>query len=399
MAGRRTRGAERQTLWLTRGQAADALYHAFDSLRSGSRATTRAPVHVRDAISVRRIAVVFMLALAPTTLLGVYNAGLQIQLAVADGATAASGWRNSLMAGLYPAGMAAGGTLACLLSGALYFLPLLLVAYAAARLTELVFVLARRDQLSPGSWVVALSFALLLPVTTPPWQAALAMVFGVAIGREIFGGSGRQLVNPVLLAWAFLFVAYPASLSGEAVWVPVSGDRPSWLGLAAEGGSTALRDLSWTRAFLGFSPGAVGQTSAAACLAGLAVLLAAGVVSWRVVLAFVGGSAAAAALFAAGDPAANPLFGLSVGWHAVLGGWAFALAFLVTDPVTGAHTRVGRWLFGLVAGAFVIVARVLNPIQLEAMPLALLFVSLFAALMDHGVIAANVRRRKVRDAD
>jgi Na+-transporting NADH:ubiquinone oxidoreductase subunit B len=218
------------------------------------------------------------------------------------------------------------------------------------------------------------------------------------MGKEIFGGTGRNLVHPVLLAWAFLFVAYPETYSGDSIWVAVDDVRPAWIHIVGEEGSPALAGLDWGTAFLGLTPGTFGAPSTLACLLGLGWLLLAKLVSWRVVVGFVAGSALAAALFAAGDPGNNPLFGMPVHWQFVLGGWAFGLAFIVTDPVTGAHTNPGRWVYGFIAGAFVIFVRVLNPTQIDGVAIALLFMNLFAPLVDYWFVSANIRRRRARNA-
>ncbi len=390
--------ASRKTLRLTWPQAVRAVSRAFESLRTGSREITAGPAHVRDAVSIRRIAAVYLIALIPCLLAGAYNTGLQVQLAASAGLPLLDDWPTRLMSGMGMDPVSAATSAGAFVHGLLYFLPLAVGCYLAARSVELIFALVRREQLGPGSWVLALVFALILPPATPVWQAMLAMAFGVVMGKEVFGGTGRNLVHPVLLAWAFLFVTYPETLSGDAIWVPVDGERPAWLHQVSASGSPVLADLDWTSAFLGLTPGAFGETSALACFLGAGWLLLARVVSWRVVLGFFAGSILASAGFAAADPGGNPLFGIPVHWQIVLGGWAFGMAFLVTDPVTGAHTNPGRWVYGLIAGAFVVFVRVLNPTQLDGTAIALLFMNLFAPLIDYWFVAANVRRRRARNA-
>lgn len=292
---------------------------AFESLRTGSQEITAGPAHVRDAISVRRIAAVYLVALVPCILLGAYNTGLQAQLAASSGVPLLDDWPTRLIVSIGLDPVHAAGISGAFLHGLLYFLPLAFGCYLAARSVELVFALVRREQLGPGSWVLALVFALTLPPLTPVWQAMLAMAFGVVMGKEVFGGTGRNLVHPVLLAWAFLFVAYPESLSGDSIWVPVDGEQVAWLHRIAAEGSPVIAELDWNTAFLGLTPGAFGGTSALACFLGAAWLLLARVISWRVVTGFVAGSAIAAAGFATGDPASNPLFGIPVSWQFVLG--------------------------------------------------------------------------------
>jgi Na+-transporting NADH:ubiquinone oxidoreductase subunit B len=396
VAGGNERPGGPKTLRATWRQALAPISSAFHSLRTGSRRTTARAPHIRDGISVRRIGAVYLVALTPLILFGLYNMGLQTHLAVAGGSEPLANWQTATMRALGLGAFDPGNALACLVHGALYFLPLLLATYLSARIVELVFAVVRRDDLHPGVWISALLFALILPPTAPAWQAAVAMAFGITIGKEIFGGTGRNVVHPMLLSWAFLFVSYPATLSGEAVWVPVSGEQPMLIDIAAEEGMAGLAGHDWLTALLGLSPGPFGVPSAAFCFLGLGMLLLAKVVSWRIVAGFIAGSAAAAFLFSMGNPADNPMFGIPVHWHMVIGGWAYGLAFIVTDPVTAAHTRTGRWIYGFLAGAFVIFVRVLNPVQLDGTAVALLFMSLFAALIDHFVIRANILRRRAR---
>lgn len=396
MAGETGRPDGPKTLRATWRQVIDPISGAFESLRTGSGRTTERASHIRDAVSVRRIFAVYLVALVPLILFGLYNTGLQIHLAVAGGAEPVDTWQTAVMRNLGFGAFDPGSVTASLVHGALYFLPLLLATYIPARLVELVFAVVRQEGLSPGTWIFALLFTLILPPTAPVWQAAVSMVFGIVVGKEIFGGTGRNIVHPVLLAWAFLYVSYPATLSGEAVWVAVGTERPMLLDIVAEQGMAGLEGHAWTTALVGLSPGPFGVPSAAGCLLGVGVLLLARLVSWRVVVGFIAGSALVAFLFSGADPADNPMFGVPVHWHMVIGGWAFGLAFIVTDPVTAAHTRTGRWVYGFLAGAFVIVVRVLNPVQLDGTAVALLFMSLFAALIDHAVIRANLARRRAR---
>ena len=358
MARLNERTRRTKTLRATWAQAIDPVRSAFSSLAAGSHRVTGRASHIRDAISVRRIFAVYMVALAPLIVFGLYNTGLQIHLALAgEGVEPMANWQTATMGTLGLGGFDAGNFLSCFVHGGLYFLPLLVVVYITARLIELIFAVVRRDDLSPGTWIFALLFVLILPPTTPLWQAAM---------------------------------------SGEAVWVPVSQDVPMLIDIVDERGIAGLEGVDWTSAFIGLSPGPIGVSSALFCFVGLGVLLLARLVSFRIVAGFVIGSAIAALLFAAGDPSSNDMFGVPFHWHMVLGGWAFGLAFLVTDPVTAPHTRTGRLIYGLIAGAFVIVVRVLNPAQLDGTAVALLFMSLFAALIDHFVIEANVKRRQAR---
>ncbi len=385
-----------KTLRATWHQAIDPTVDAFEALRTGSRRTTVRASHIRDALSVRRIFAVYLVALMPLILFGLYNTGLQIHLALEAGADPIDSWQTALMRAIGLGAFDADSVAANFIHGALYFLPLLLAAYVSALVVELIFAVVRQEDLSSGTWIFALLFALILPPTAPVWQVAVAMAFGVVVGKEIFGGTGRNVVHPMLLSWAFIYVSYPATLSGEAVWVPVSTEQPMLIDIAAEQGMAGLAEHDWITALIGLTPGPVGIPAPAFCFLGVGMLLLAQLVSWRIVVGFIAGSAVAAFLFALGDPTNNPMFGIPVHWHMVMGGWAFGMAFIVTDPVTASHTRTGRWIYGFLAGAFVIVVRVLNPVQLDGTAVALLFMSLFAALIDHFVIRANMSRRRAR---
>lgn len=387
-----------KTLRATREQALGPIRRAFHALAVGSEQVTQRAAHVRDAVSVRRFFAVYLVALAPLILFGLYNTGLQIHLALAtEAGEPLETWQTALMQTL-GLGLDPGSFTDSLVHGALYFLPLLIALYLTARVIELLFAVIRRMDLPPGTIIYALLFALILPPTAPIWQASLAMGFGILVAKEIFGGTGRNVVHPVLLAWAFLYVSYPAALSGESVWVPVSGDVPMLIDIVDEQGMAGLEDVDWMSAFIGLSPGPLGVSSALFCFIGVGALLLARLISWRIVIGFVIGSFLATLLFQ-GESADNAMFGVPFHWHMVLGGWAFGLAFIVTDPVTATHTRAGRLLYGLIAGAFVIVVRVLNPVQLDGTAIALLFMSLFAPLIDHFVIEANIKRRRARYAN
>jgi Na+-transporting NADH:ubiquinone oxidoreductase subunit B len=393
----RGRWGDAPTLRATREQALGPIRQAFHALATGSKQVTQRAAHIRDAVSVRRFFAVYLVALAPVIVFGLYNTGLQIHLALATaGVELQETWQTGAMQAM-GLGFDAGSFLACFVHGALYFLPLVIAIYFTARIIELLFAVIRRSDLPPGTWIYALLFALILPPTVPVWQAALSMGFGIVVAKEIFGGTGRNVVHPVLLAWAFLYVSYPAALSGEGVWVPVSEDVPMLIDIADAKGMAGLESVDWMSAFIGLSPAPPGVSSALLCFIGVGVLLLAKLISWRIVLGFVVGSFLASLLFL-GESADNAMFGVPFHWHMVLGSWAFGLAFIVTDPVTATHTRTGRLLYGLIAGAFVIVVRVLNPVQLDGTAIALLFMSLFAPLIDHFVIEANIKRRQARYA-
>jgi Na+-transporting NADH:ubiquinone oxidoreductase subunit B len=254
---------------------------------------------------------------------------------------------------------------------------------------------------------------MLIPLTLPPaiplWQVAVGVSFGVVVGKEIFGGTGMNILNPALTARAFLFFAYPAEISGD-VWVAVgpAGDAAgtipdaytgaTYLAAAATSGMAGLEGITFQDAFLGFIPGSMGETSALACLMGGALLLLTGIGSWRIMLGVTLGTAVAAYGLNAIGSATNPYFELPFWWHMVLGGWMFGMVYMATDPVTGTHTNTGRWIYGISIGILAVLIRVVNPAYPEGMMLAILFMNVFAATIDHFVVRSNIRRRQARAA-
>jgi Na+-transporting NADH:ubiquinone oxidoreductase subunit B len=244
-------------------------------------------------------------------------------------------------------------------------------------------------------------YVLILPATTPLWQVALGISFGVVLGKEVFGGTGKNFLNPALVGRAFLYFAYPADMSGDTVWTPVDGfSGATALAISASEGTGALgaHDISWWQAFFGTIQGSLGETSTLACLIGLAFLLATRIANWRLVAGCIVGTIVFSLLLNAIGSDTNPMFAMPFWWHFVLGGYAFGLAFMVTEPVSASHTNLGRWIYGALIGFMVVMIRVLNPAFPEGMMLAILFGNIFAPLIDFFVVKANIRRRARRNA-
>lgn len=363
-------------------------------------ATLSAP-HVRDTMCVRTVMKVFWLALIPPTLMAVYNTGYQANLAMERlGVSAAPGWRGQLIEFL-GTGYHASEPLAAVVHGAVYFLPVLLVAVVAAGIWTALFSAVRRRPAGPGVFGVALVVTLLLPPTIPLWLTALGMSFGIVFGREIFGGFGRNVLNPAVVTLAFLHVTYPAEMIGGRVWVPVDGYvGPGPLDLVHQGGLTALAEdgVTWMDAFLGYIPGTFGETSALACILGAVILLWMGLASWRIIAGVAIGVLAATMLFGAGSDGTTSIFGLSWMWHIVLGSTFFGAVYIATDPVTAASTDTGRWIYGILIGLLNILIRVAAPVHADGMVFAILLGNIFAPAIDHGVTWVNIRRRKQRNA-
>ncbi len=383
------------------------LYEAADTFLYTPDRVTSGPPHVRDGLDLKRMMTIVVVALVPCILMAMYNTGYQANLVLEQGKFQAEGWRTDVIDAL-GIGFSPQSLFACFVHGALYFIPVLLVTYASGGAIEVLFAVVRRHEVNEGFFVTGMLLPLIVPPAIPLWQVAVATMFAVVFGKEVFGGTGMNIFNPALVARAFLFFAYPAQISGDAVWVAVDGySSPTMLALAkgmqagSSGGVQALvgSGHSWWDCFLGFIPGSMGETSALACLIGAVILLATQVGSWRVMLGVVLGSLGMSLLFnALAGHVKNPFFDVPFHWHVVLGGWAFGTVFMATDPVSSAFTEVGKFVYGLAIGMLVILIRVVNPAYPEAMMLAILFMNMFAPLIDHFVLQANVKRRLARNA-
>ncbi|MDY6848634.1 MAG: NADH:ubiquinone reductase (Na(+)-transporting) subunit B [Geoalkalibacter sp.] len=355
---------------------------------------TSGDVAVRDAMSLRRIMLSVIIALLPCVLMAMWNTGYQMHLAMQrEGMTELYTWHESIfrLLGIGHDPAYAGDNL---LLGALHFVPVLLVSAVCALFWEALFAVVRGLQMNEGWGVTALLTALILPPSIPLWQVALGVSFGIVLGKEIFGGTGRNFLNPTLAGYAFLFFAYPGQFSGS-VYVPVDGvSTATPLALAAEGGMSAVRDnIDWLQAFLGTIPGSMGETSLAACLIGALILLVAGVASWRTMLAVLIGALGTTILLQGIGSSTNPMFAMPFVWHLVLGSFGFGLVFMATDPVSSALTDTGKWFYGLLIGVMLILVRVVNPAFPEGTMLAILFGNVFAPVIDRFVLKAHIRKR------
>jgi Na+-transporting NADH:ubiquinone oxidoreductase subunit B len=269
---------------------------------------------------------------------------------------------------------------------------------------EVLFAVVRKVEVNEGFFVTGILFPLILPPTTPLWQAALGISFGVVIAKEVFGGTGMNFINPALAARAFLFFAYPASISGDKVWtaVPAGAAVDGFSGATLLGqmrvmtDSFAAQGFSWWNAFVGLEPGSMGETSALACLLGALLILVTKVGSWRTMAGVALGTIAMASLFNAVGSSTNPWFAVPFWWHMVLGGWAFGTVFMATDPVTSPFSERGKWIYGLMIGAMIVLIRVVNPAYPESVMLVILFMNVMAPVIDYGFVKANIRRRLAR---
>lgn len=371
------------------------LYEAIDTFMYTPGKVTRSGPHIRDVMDLKRMMVMVVYALIPTVLMALYNTGYQANLAIQQvGEAASMSWQKDVISAL-GIGFDPSSLFANVIHGALYFFPVYIVTIAVGGLWEVLFAVVRRHEINEGFLVTSLLFPLILPPTIPYWQVALGISFGVVIGKEVFGGVGMNILNPALTARAFLFFAYPAEISGDKVWVALDGFSEA-TALARLADPAMDMATSWMDAFLGFIPGSMGETSTLACLIGAAILIVTGVGSWRIMFSVLVGMVVMAFTFNLIGSETNPMFQVTPLWHLVLGGYAFGAVYMATDPVSAAMTESGKYIYGLLIGILVVLIRVINPAFPEGMMLAILFMNVFAPIIDKVIINRNIKRRQLR---
>lgn len=340
---------------------------------------TRHGTHIRDASDMKRTMTVVIMALMPALLFGMWNTGFQYYSALGQEA----------------------GLLNCFWFGFLKVLPIIIVSYVSGLTVEFIFAQIRKHEVNEGFLVSGMLIPMIMPVNIPLWMVAVATIFAVIIGKEVFGGTGMNVFNPALLARAFIFFAYPASISGDSPWTyglneglavvdGFSGATP--LAHAAAGTMESIPDN--LTLFIGTIPGSIGETSKLAILLGAALLLITGTGSWRIMLSVVLGGLFMGYIFNLAG--ANQYMNLNPITHLLLGGFMFGAIFMATDPVTGAQTNKGKFIYGFLIGVIAILVRVFNPAYPEGMMLAILLMNSFAPLIDHYVVEGNIRRRMKR---
>ena len=348
-------------------------YDAFETFLFVPDHTTHKGAHVRDAIDLKRTMFMVIVALIPCLLFGMWNVGYQYHLAIGETATLVENF----------------------IFGFWKFLPLIIVSYAVGLAVEFAFAIYRGHSVNEGYLVTGLLIPLTMPIDVPLWMLAISVIFAVVIGKEVFGGTGMNILNPALTARAFLFFAYPIYMSGDKVWVHnamVDGHSGSTI-LGELAASANWQSLSFNPfdMMMGTIPGSVGETSFIAIMIGALILIATGIGSWRIILStFVGGFVMATLFNMWG---ANELMATPAEIHLIIGSFAFGAVFMATDPVTGSQTNKGKYIYGFLIGVFAIVIRVFNPAYPEGMMLAILLMNIFAPLVDHYVIQANIKRR------
>ncbi len=378
-----------------------ALYEAVDTIFYSPADTTQGSNHVRDGIDLKRVMIYVWLAAIPCVLMGSYNVGLQANTVLQSmGIAEVAGWRGDVLA-LFGVGVDPSSIWDNFWHGFWYWLPIYAVVFVVGGFWEVLFASVRGHEINEGFFVTSILFSLIVPASLPLWQAALGISFGIVIGKEVFGGTGKNFLNPALTGRAFLYFAYPAQISGDAVWVAVDGyTGATALSVAASGGVEALQNAGFSlqQSLTGYIAGSIGETSLIAIGIGAIFLLATKVASWRIMLGVLAGVIATSLLFNAIGSDSNPMFGLPAQWHLVIGGLAFGMVYMATDPVSASMTDTGRFWYGFLIGLMTVLIRVVNPAFPEGIMLAILFANIFAPLIDWFVVEANVKRRERRYA-
>ena len=350
-----------------------ALFRAADSFFLTPDATTRTGSHIRDSVDMKRIMITVMIALVPALLFGLWNIGYQHFRSLGETATL---WQSFWY-------------------GFLKWMPLVIVVYISGLTVEIIFAQHRGHDVAEGFFVTGLILPMILPPDIPLWIVAVATIFATLFGKEVFGGTGYNFLNPALLARAFIFFAYPSTISGNSVWIAEAGDAVT--------GATPLGILSSQAAeplpsmldmFIGNIPGSIGETSKIAILIGAAILLVTQVASWRIMLSTIaGGYITAVLLNATGMVAGTPVPAYQ---HLLMGGFLFGAVFMATDPVTAAHTKIGKYIYGALVGIIAMLIRIAGKGYVEGIMLSILLMNIFAPLIDYCVVRANIQRRKNR---
>ena len=373
-----------------------ALYEAIDTGLFKPSDVTKNSSHVRDNIDLKRVMITVWLCTFPTMFFGMWNIGFQANSIMADMGMASQEGLRAVFIGLL-AGYDANSIWDNMVHGAAYFIPIYMTTFIVGGFWEVLFASVRGHEVNEGFFVTSVLFALCCPPDLPLWMVAVGISFGIVIGKEIFGGTGKNFLNPALTGRAFLYFAYPAYMSGDMVWTAVDGyTGATMLSIAAADGVNALsQTATWMNSFVGTIHGSIGETSTLAILMGAVVLIAMKIASWRIIGGVLVGSAVVSLLFNSIE-STNPMFALPFYWHWVIGGFAFGAIFMATDPVSASMTNTGKYIYGLLIGVMVILIRVVNPAFPEGMMLAILFANLFAPLIDHYVVESNIKRRLAR---
>ena len=373
------------------------VFEATDTILFSTDERTDSGPHIRDSVDIKRVMILVVIALIPCYLFGAINIGYQKSLTFQEQTT----WLENL------------------LTGAFTIAPIIAVTFASGAFWELLFGIVRRHSISEGFLVTCALIPLTLPPSIPLWQVAVATSFGIVIGKEIFGGVGMNIFNPALMARAFLYFTYPVDISGDKVWAlaPDGYSGPTALSIPAgqitsdsqsgsyavhlldEASKTLAFDYSWFNMFMGWIPGSIGETNKWIIVLGALFLITVGVTSWRVMVGSVFGLFGMGYLMNILAPfSTNAMLTIPPHYHLVMGSFLFGTVFMATEPVTGAHTDTGRWIFGIFVGSLTVIIRSINPAYAEGIMLAILLMNAFAPLIDYYVVQSNIKKRLVRYA-
>ena len=374
-----------------------ALYEAAATIFYTPGKVNKANTHVRDSIDLKRIMIMVWAATFPAMFMGMYNIGLQASEAFAAGnGTLPDAWQASLFT-MLGGDLTDASWLGMMAYGACFWLPIYAVTFIVGGFWEVLFASVRKHEVNEGFFVTSVLFALTLPATIPLWQVALGITFGVVIAKEVFGGTGRNFLNPALSGRAFLYFAYPAQITGDQVWVAADGySGATSLSQAASGSLDFSNMEQWMDSFLGTIAGSAGEVSTLAIMIGGLFIMYMGIASWRIVAGVALGVAAFATLFNLVGSDTNYMFAMPAYWHFVVGGLAFGMFFMATDPVSASFTDTGKWAYGFFIGMMTVLIRVVNPAFPEGIMLAILFSNLWAPLFDYFVAQSNIKRRVAR---
>lgn len=352
-----------------------SLFDAAETLFFVPNKTSKTGVHIHDNIDSKRSMIMVVIAMIPALLFGMWNTGHQHFLSLNESVNISTAFGY----------------------GFLKVLPIIIVSYVVGLGIEIVFAQIRGHEVREGFFVTGMLIPLIVPVNVPLWMVAVATAFAVIIGVEAFGGTGMNILNPALTVRAFLFFAYPSHMSGDAVWIAQKADGFS--------GATPLADLATGNSanlpsvqdmFYGFIPGSIGETSTLAILIGAIILIYTGIASWKIIISAIVGGLAMGTILNIFAPADNLLLNLPAYQHLLLGGFAFGVVFMATDPVTAAQTSTGKYIYGFLLGLLAILIRTLNPAYPEGVMLAILLMNVFSPLIDYYVVQANIKRRLKR---
>ncbi len=364
------------------------LFEAMDTFMFNTDEQTESGPHIRDSVDIKRVMIVVVVALLPATIFGILNAGYQEAIALG----LQRSWAANILAGLK------------------IFVPIALVSYVVGGFWEVLFSIVRKHEVDEGFLVTGLLIPLIMPVTIPLWQVAVATTFGVVIGKMIFGGTGMNIFNPALTARAFVFFAYPGNISGDKVWISAPDGYTGATSLAIPAGqvgqdavtlldNVAQFDYSWLNLFVGWIPGSIGETSALMILIGALILIYTKVGSWRIIVGGVIGLVLTAFVLNLAAPhSTNTMLTIPAHYHIVMGGFMFGIVFMATDPVSACHTNAGRWIYGILIGFLTVIIRSVNPAYPEGTMLAILLMNAFSPLIDYFVVQRNIKRRVARYA-